>query len=639
MARDNPYIYRRKFLTRDYESNKLLNLNTGMMNQQKGSWLLVAVSSMLLAFSSCQDDWGKTDPPAGNQVFPKLEQVAVISFEDDAFDPASVAFNTTEGGTRPEITDDEKHGKVLHLNQGYATLANPLDGAKGVGSVSMTFWVKQALPTDGEEGTTTDGLLKGALFSFQNETGTQRLYLTANGWLCYDAIDGNYEANNPSQTLTGMLAPAGEWHYVALKVQKTGYTVYVDGNQRIDKTETTFDFRKIVSFLTHVPYIHVGYGSDTPATEMWVDDITFYKNEITEKQIAVPGGKDNGSQDDGRQYITIGAEDFSTPWWSAFSDLVTLKGDGTMHFGFYNYTDEAENWRNWLVVLTNGKNRDEGGYAEYCVLRADAYGWGDGNYQGSNITHDFNFDDGSFKKGMNGAWVDLTIRRSGSRVDITAQVTYSTGGTHTYSYHQEGIDTESIGAFLTCEGAYLKIDPEEVYTGQSYAADEYRIGPKDCSAAFWTQFSKFTRLSGNTASPFGYTFYNYTNLSANWCNWLLVCTNGKDRDESGYAEYFVLRADAYGWGDANYDASKIQTTYDFETWLKQMNGAYIKLFITRDATTVRLTVRATDAKGTSLGDYTFSYDGVSSSDIGLFLTLEGASLDMRSEGFYPFMTK
>ena len=70
-----------------------------------------------------------------------------------------------------------------------------------------------------------------------------------------------------------------------------------------------------------------------------------------------------------------------------------------------------------------------------------------------------------------------------------------------------------------------------------------------------------------------------------------------------------------------------------------MNGAYIKLFITRDATTVRLTVRATDAKGTSLGDYTFSYDGVSSSDIGLFLTLEGASLDMRSEGFYPFMTK
>ena len=200
-----------------------------------------------------------------------------------------------------------------------------------------------------------------------------------------------------------------------------------------------------------------------------------------------------------------------------------------MHFGFYNYTSGTDNWKNWLVVLTNGKNRDEAGYAEYFVLRADAYGWGDSNYVGGNISHNFNFDDGSFVNDMKGAYVDLTIKRTGNRIDIKAVVTSTAGTVYNYTFFYEGSLADNIGAFLTCEGSYLAIDPETVYVGQQYAPNTYLVGPADLSAGWWSYFSNFSLIKTN---PFVYTFINNTSGAANWNNWLLVVTNGKDRGEA-----------------------------------------------------------------------------------------------------------
>ncbi|GAB6120357.1 LamG-like jellyroll fold domain-containing protein [Dysgonomonas termitidis] len=593
-----------------------------MQKVKKWAPLIMAAFTILLC-ASCQD-WGETDPPSGNQVYPKLEKIVTYSFEEE-IDPAIIQLYAYSDGNTPALAnDEERKSSVLHLNGGYAHINNPLNSVKVQNGVSLTFWMKQVVQTGENSGQD----LEGALFSFQNENGTQKFFFTANGWLSYDGVDGKYEDNNPSGYKTGLLT-AGEWHYVAMTIRDNGYVVYVDGQKKIDKEVTGFDFSKIVQFMASVPSLYLGYGSGAETQEWMLDDLTIYRNQITDSQIKVPG---TGGEEEENNYIIVGNEDMSTPWWSAFSDLVTMQGDQTMHFGFYNYTNGVNNWHNWALVLTNGKNRDEAGYAEYFVLRADA--WENISFSGTNITSDYNWD--TFTTDMKGAYVDLTIKRTSNRIDVTAITTTTSGTVYTMNYFYEGTLASSIGSFLTCEGAYLAIDPETVYVGQQYAPDTYLVGPADLSAGWWSYFSNFSLIKTN---PFVYTFINNTSGAANWNNWLLVVTNGKDRGEAGYAEYFVLRADAFGWGPegSGYNAANISASYDWDSFTTQMKGAYCMIILRRSGNRLDMTAKVTTADGVKLGDYTFFYEGITTTDVGAFLTVEGASLNMRTVGYYPFL--
>lgn len=580
----------------------------------------------VICFSSCQE-WGEWDEPAGNQIYPTLEKLATYAFDEELETSTISLFAYNEGET-PTLTEDAgRNSSVLHLNGGYARIDNPVAAVDVQNGVSLTFWMKQI---NGEQGQD----LEGALFSFQSDDSTEKVFFTANGWLSYSGADGNYEDNNPSGYKTGILS-AGEWHYVAMLVRDDGYAVYVDGEKKIDKEVPSFDFTKIVQAMASASYMYLGYGSGTETGEWMIDDLTVYRNQITDVQIKVPG--DGGGEVDNKNYIIVGNEDFSTGWWTAFSDLVTMKGNNTTHYGFYNNTNGNANWNNWVLVATNGKGRSEAGYAEYFVMRADGYGWGDANYTGDNISHNFNFDDGSFTTDMQGAYVDLTVKRTDNRIDMKAVVTATSGTVYTYTFYYEGDIAESIGTFLTCEGAYLKIDPEAVFIGESYTAGSYLVGPADCSAGWWSYFSNFSKISdAYTTYPFVYTFINNNNNGSNWNNWLLIVTNGKNRDETGYAEYFVLRADAYGWGDGSYSGDNISASYDWTTYVSQMKGATCKIILTRSGDRLDMTAKVTTAEGEKLGDYTFYYQGITTSEIGMFLTVELASLDMRAVGYYPF---
>lgn len=587
-----------------------------------------AIAIIAFSFFSCQE-MNKWDDPAGNQVYPNLEKLGSFTFEQE-IDPEIMQLSSYNGGDTPVVEKDVDHGgNVLHMDGGYARISNSLTKVKVQNGVSFTFWMKQNVPSGQEQD------LTGALFSFQNENGSPKTFLTANGWLSYDGADGKYEDNNPSAQKTGIIT-ANEWHYVAVAVRNDGYAIYVDGEEKINKKIVDFDFSKIVQSMASASYLYIGYGSNTETREWMVDDLTIYRNQITETQIKVP---DTGGGGDNKDYIIVGNEDFSTTWWSAFSDLVKMTDNKTTHIGFYNYTNGANNWNNWVLVVTNGKNRGEEGYAEYFVLRADAFGWGDGNYKGENISHNFNFSDGSFVENMKGAYVDLSIKRTNNRIDVTAVVTAKSGTVYNYTFFYEGVTTSDVGSFLTCEGAYLAIDPETVYVGNTYAPNAYLVGAADYSAGWWSAFSDFSKISGNTTSPFVYTFYNYTNGNANWNNWVLVVTNGKNRGEDGYAEYFVLRSDAFGWGDSNYNGANITHGFDFGTFISNMKGAYCMIILTRSGNRVDMKVRITTADGVKLSDYTFYYEGVTTPDIGSFLTVEGASLNMRTVGYYPFLNK
>ena len=71
----------------------------------------------------------------------------------------------------------------------------------------------------------------------------------------------------------------------------------------------------------------------------------------------------------------VGAEDCSAAWWSAFTDYFTIPSGKRLHLKFINHSSGENNWNNWNLAVANAE-RDASGYAEYFVLRSDAYGWG-----------------------------------------------------------------------------------------------------------------------------------------------------------------------------------------------------------------------------------------------------------------------
>lgn len=617
-----------------------------MTTRKWPSFLLMAIA--VLCFSSCQD-WGQMDPPAGNQVYPKLEQIATYTFDEEP-DPTLIQTFAHPKGELPTLEADEELGStVLHLNGGYARIFNPLNNVKVQNGVSMTFFVKQTIQTDEETGKEADQDLEGAIISFQNSNGAQRMFMTANGWLRYEGVDGTYENNNPATTKTGMMS-AGEWHYVAISVTNNGYFVYVDGMKKVEQHIADFDCSKIVQFMASVPHIYLGYGSDTQTKDLLIDDLKIYRNTITNKEWADP----RVEVEEGSIWMEniFGATDFSTGFWSAFSPYLSADGDFLMHYEFTNYTKGTNNWENWVLVITNGGVRGEADYAEHLVLRADAFGWA-GYYDAANMTHDYNWD--TFAADMQGAKVVVEVKRKGTRIDMTAITTTQTGTTYTYTYTIPNAPTGTIGTFFTLEAAYLEFDVENttlssihtvndrevihnvVYpfstTGNRYQEGTKTTGNMNFSDGFWSVFTDFVAAT-ETNAAINFRFYNHTKAVNNWENWVLVVTNGKDRDEEGYAEHFVLRADAFGWGSL-YVGENITHTYNWDTFTTDINGALIDLTIKREGSYILMDAVTTTATGGTL-NYTYYIDNLPSGPIGAFFTLEAACIDMLSIAKIPF---
>ena len=61
------------------------------------------------------------------------------------------------------------------------------------------------------------------------------------------------------------------------------------------------------------------------------------------------------------------------------------------------------------------------------------------------------------------------------------------------------------------------------------------------------------------------------------------------------------------------------------------------IILRRSGDRLDMTAKVTTADGVKLGDYTFFYEGITTTDVGAFLTVEGASLNMRTVGYYPFL--
>jgi hypothetical protein len=159
----------------------------------------------------------------------------------------------------------------------------------------------------------------------------------------------------------------------------------------------------------------------------------------------------------------VGPEDNSAGWWAYFSDYFTIPANKLLHLEFVNHGTGINNWNNWNLALANAE-RDAEGYAEYFLLRSDAYGWGNADYDGNMITQNYPDTDGDddiwndFRATMQGARVSLEVDHSATgNVYVTATAVGTNGTTLVETYQQPVSATDDIVAFLVCDGSYFEM--------------------------------------------------------------------------------------------------------------------------------------------------------------------------------------
>ena len=168
----------------------------------------------------------------------------------------------------------------------------------------------------------------------------------------------------------------------------------------------------------------------------------------------------------------VGEKDFSSVWWTTFSDDYVIPANKTLKLKFVNHSSKAESWNNWSIVLTSDADRGDTNYQEYFVLRADNFAWFNGDFNnnsGSNTSVKFSLDSNynwfTFPDDMDGSTVVMTVSREGSTINVDADITTSTGSTfyETLSVKDCGDGTQPVRAFLVCDGSWY-----EMFTSSCY---------------------------------------------------------------------------------------------------------------------------------------------------------------------------
>lgn len=145
----------------------------------------------------------------------------------------------------------------------------------------------------------------------------------------------------------------------------------------------------------------------------------------------------------------VGNSDFSSAWWTAFSDDFTVASGATKTFTMYTYSDNLANWHSPCTILRKADK------TEYGVVRMDNFGWGSG-YGTATLTNDWNWD--VFTSSINGSKAVITVTNNGNNTaDVLYTVTYVDGTTHFQKYAGITVDSSDLSCALVTEVSYLVI--------------------------------------------------------------------------------------------------------------------------------------------------------------------------------------
>ena len=299
--------------------------------------------------------------------------------------------------------------------------------------------------------------------------------------------------------------------------------------------------------------------------------------------------------------ILLGAEDNSTPFWGAHTENIKIAPKETKVATFTNYSSCASNWNNFCIVLCKENN------AEYAVVRADNYGWGDG-YAACTPTMEAGRDWDVWRPAMDGAKVTTYVTNNGDgTADVKAVMVGNNSATYTQEYKGiNTVDPENFYFRFTVDGCHLVFDKE--------------VGASDCSTPFWGAHSPNIQVIGHQVCTVNFT--NYSSCASNWNNFCIVLCKADN------TEYAVVRADNYGWGDG-YGActATMEEGRNWDAWRPAMNGAKVSAQIVNngDGTAdIKVVMHGTDGN-----DYTQDYIGINTVDPDNFyfnFTVDGSYL-------------
>ena len=299
--------------------------------------------------------------------------------------------------------------------------------------------------------------------------------------------------------------------------------------------------------------------------------------------------------------LLLGAEDNSTPFWGAHTENIKIAPKETKVATFTNYSSCASNWNNFCIVLCKENN------AEYAVVRADNYGWGDG-YAACTPTMEAGRDWDVWRPAMDGAKVTTYVTNNGDgTADVKAVMVGNNGATYTQEYKGiNTVDPENFYFRFTVDGCHLVFDKE--------------VGASDCSTPFWGAHSPNIQVIGHQVCTVNFT--NYSSCASNWNNFCIVLCKADN------TEYAVVRADNYGWGDG-YGActATMEEGRNWDAWRPAMNGAKVSAQIVNngDGTAdIKVVMHGTDGN-----DYTQDYIGINTVDPDNFyfnFTVDGSYL-------------
>jgi hypothetical protein len=181
---------------------------------------------------------------------------------------------------------------------------------------------------------------------------------------------------------------------------------------------------------------------------------------------AANAGKNTGDT----TYLTIataivGPEDNSAGWWAHFSDYFAIPTNKLLRLEFVNHGTGINNWNNWNLAIANEVgDRDAEGYAEYFLLRSDAYGWGNADFALNMISQNYPDTDGDgdiwndFRTTMQGAYVTIDVDHSATGNVFVTATALGTNGTELIQTYQQPVSaTADIVAFLVCDGSYFEM--------------------------------------------------------------------------------------------------------------------------------------------------------------------------------------
>ena len=151
----------------------------------------------------------------------------------------------------------------------------------------------------------------------------------------------------------------------------------------------------------------------------------------------------------------VGADDLSTGWWTAFTDVdLKVESGKVVTTTFTNKGGSANNWNNFVVILRNSKTgTDEG--KEYAVVRADNYGWGAGYENGLAITSGGQPDWAAWLAEMDNATVTVEVANLGNGTATVHCKMVGSKGSVSYQWYVVKVDSDDLNFGFTVDGSQI----------------------------------------------------------------------------------------------------------------------------------------------------------------------------------------